>query len=132
MNRIFRRNGNLSSHNSLCSLENRKFRLLLIGTSHSQILPRLDKNLYIYIYKQELGDLFGFKKLEGKKYFEPCFQLLKMIDLEILKNPNKYIFVKKKEKHYEQSRVLLFADVENLGLVPISEAKSGKESTLNQ
>ena len=79
-----------------------------------------------------MGDLFGFKKLEGKKYFEPCFQLLKMIDLEILKNPNKYFFVKKKEKQYEQSRVLLFADVENLGLVPISDAKSGKESTLNQ
>ena len=42
--------------------------------------------------------------------------------------------MKKKEKQYRQSGILytVFHDAENLGLVPIYEAKSGKESTMDQ
>ena len=38
----------VSTHNSLCSLENCKFHLVLIGKFLSQILQRLYKNVYIY------------------------------------------------------------------------------------
>ena len=40
----------VSNHNSLCSLENCKFHLVLIGTSLRQNLQILDK--YIYIYQE--------------------------------------------------------------------------------
>ena len=40
----------VSTHNSLCSLENCKFDLVLIGISLSQTFQRLD-NMYTYIKK---------------------------------------------------------------------------------
>ena len=49
----------MSTHNSLCSLENFKFHLVLIVTSFNQILQRLDK--YIYIY-QEIDWLYTLLK----------------------------------------------------------------------
>ena len=39
-----------STHKSLCSLENCKFHLFLIGISLSQVFQRLDK--YVYIYQE--------------------------------------------------------------------------------
>ena len=45
----------VSTHNSLCSLENCKFHLILIGISLSQFCQRLDK--YVYIF-QEVDCLF--------------------------------------------------------------------------
>ena len=38
----------VSTHDSFCSLGNYKFHIILIGTSHGQILQRLDKYQYIY------------------------------------------------------------------------------------
>ena len=38
----------VSTHKSLCSLENCKFHLVLIGISLSQIFQRLDKYVYTY------------------------------------------------------------------------------------
>ena len=49
----------VSTHNSLCSLENCKFHLVLIGISFSQIFQRLDK--YVYIY-QEIDCLYTLFK----------------------------------------------------------------------
>ena len=49
-----------------------------------------------------------------------------------LRNSYKSILVKKKEKQYPQNRNTVIPDAENLGLVPIYEAKSGKESTMDQ
>ena len=49
----------VSTHNSLCSLENCKFHLVLIGKSFSQIFQRLDK--YVYIY-QEIDCLYTLFK----------------------------------------------------------------------
>ena len=40
----------VSTHNFLCSLENCKFHLVLIGISLSQIFQRLDK--YVFIYQE--------------------------------------------------------------------------------
>ena len=41
----------VSTHDSFCSLGNCKFHIILIGTSLSQVLQRLDKYQYIYIKK---------------------------------------------------------------------------------
>ena len=49
----------VSTHISLCSLENCKFHLVSIGTSLRQILQRLDK--YVYIY-QEIDCLYTLFK----------------------------------------------------------------------
>ena len=49
----------VSTHNSLCSLENCKLHLVLIGASLSQIFQRLDK--YVYIY-QEIDCLYTLFK----------------------------------------------------------------------
>ena len=49
----------VNTHNSLCSLENCKFHLVLIGISLSQIFQRLDK--YVYIY-QEIDCLYTLFK----------------------------------------------------------------------
>ena len=49
----------VSTHNSICSLENCKFHLVLIGTSSNQNLQRLDKHFYIY---QEIECLYTLFK----------------------------------------------------------------------
>ena len=49
----------VSTHSFLCSLDNCKFHLLLIGTTFSQILQRLDKHIYIY---QEIDCLYTLFK----------------------------------------------------------------------
>ena len=49
----------VSTHDSFCSLGNCKFRIILIGTSLSQILQRLDKYQYIY---QEIDCLYTLYK----------------------------------------------------------------------
>ena len=49
-----------------------------------------------------------------------------------LKCLNKSVLVKKKPKQYPQYGKTVIQDVENLGLVPIYEAKSGRESTMDQ
>ena len=50
-----------------------------------------------------------------------------------MRNLNKSILVKKKEKQYRKAisaiRKSVIHDAENFGLVPLIEAKSGKEST---
>ena len=51
----------VSTHNSLCSLENCKFYFVLIGISLSQFFQRLDKYVYIYIY-QEIECLYTLFK----------------------------------------------------------------------
>ena len=49
----------VSTHDSFCSLGNCKFHIILIGTSLSQILQRLDKYQYIY---QEIDCLYTLYK----------------------------------------------------------------------
>ena len=49
----------VSTHNSFCSLGNCKFHIIVIGTSLSQILQRLDKHQYIY---QEIDCLYTLYK----------------------------------------------------------------------
>ena len=54
------------------------------------------------------------RSYKRKKYFEPCFQLLKLNDLGQFESLNKFIFVKKKEKQYRQSGILLFTMLKTL------------------
>ena len=49
----------VSTHDSFCSLGNCKFHIILIGTSFSQILQRLDKYQYIF---QEIDCLYTLYK----------------------------------------------------------------------
>ena len=49
----------VSTHDSFCSLGNCKFHIILIGTSLSQTLQRLDKYQYIY---QEIDCLYTLYK----------------------------------------------------------------------
>ena len=55
------------------------------------------------------------KPYKGKIYFEPCFQLIKKkIIWDNLKSLNKSLLVKKKEKQYRQSGILLFTILKTL------------------
>ena len=49
-----------------------------------------------------------------------------------LKSPNKSFLVKKKEKQYQQSRILFFTMPKIFWTSTKYEAKSGKESTMDQ
>ena len=68
-----------------------------------------------------------------KSYFEPCFQLLKINDLgQLEKSQQIYISVKEGEALSAIRNTVFHDAAENLGLVPIYEAKSSKESTMDQ
>ena len=54
------------------------------------------------------------KPYNGKNYFEPCFQLLKKMNLDKSKKPSKSILVKKKGKGYQQYGILLFTMLKTL------------------
>ena len=72
------------------------------------------------------------KSYKGKIYLKPCFQLLKINDLGQFE---KFQHVYLNEKEGEAISVIrnsVIHDAENLGLVPIYEAKSGIESTMIQ
>ena len=63
---------------------------------------------------------------------EPCFQLLKINDLGQFEKSQQIYFSKKEGEAISAIRNSVIHDAENLGLVPIYEAKSGKESTMDQ
>ena len=69
---------------------------------------------------------------KGKFYFEPCFQLLKINDLGHLEKSQQVYLSEKEGETLSTIRKTAIQDAENLGLVPIFEAKSGKESTMDQ
>ena len=80
--------------------------------------------------KTRIGRFVRFQKSYKRKFsFEPCFQLLKINDLgQFEKSQQVYL----SEKALSTIRNTVIHDAENLGLVPIYEAKSSKESTMNQ
>ena len=83
--------------------------------------------------KQELGDLFGSKNpTRGNFIFEPCFQLLKINDLGQFEKSQQVYLSEKEGEALSTIRKTVIQDAENLGLVPLYEAKSGKESTMDQ
>ena len=78
-----------------------------------------------------MGDLFGSKNpTNGSFILNPAFNYKKLTIWNNLKSRNKSI--EKEGEALSAIRKTIFHDAENLGLVPIYEAKSGEESTMDQ
>ena len=83
--------------------------------------------------KKELGDSFGSIQPKRATYsLNRCFQLLKLIDLGQLENSQQVYLCEKEAEAISANRNNVIHEPENLGLVAIYEAKSGKESTRDQ
>ena len=65
-------------------------------------------------------------------YLERCFQLLKINDLGQFEKSQQVYLSKKEGEANSAIRNTVLHDAENLKLVPIYDAKSGKESTMDQ
>ena len=63
---------------------------------------------------------------------EPCFQLLKINDWGQFENSQQVYLSEKEGEAISAIQNTVIHDAENVGLVPIYEAKSGKESTMDQ
>ena len=72
------------------------------------------------------------KILQGEKYFKPCFQLLKTNDLGQIEKSQRFFFSETEREAISKIRNTVNHNDENLGLVPIYEAKSGKDSAMDQ
>ena len=92
--------------------------LLIWSVCSSKMYSRkIDSPNYIELSKNQkkIGRFVWYRRsYKRKKYFEPCFQLLKLNDLGQFESLNKFIFVKKKEKQYRQSGILLFTMLKTL------------------
>ena len=89
--------------------------------------------LHFQKIKKELGDWFGSKDpTRGKLYLEPCFQQLKINELGQFEKSQHVYLSEKERKALSAIRNTVIHDAENLGLVPIYETKSVKESTVDQ
>ena len=76
-----------------------------------------------------MGDLLGSKNpYKGKICLEPCFQLLKINDLEQFEKSQQVYLSDKEGEAISAIRNTVIHDAENLGHVPIYEAKPGRES----
>ena len=78
--------------------------------------------------KNNLGDLFGLKILQG----ETSFQLLEINDLGQFEKSQQVYLSGKEGEAISAIRNTVIHDADNLESVPIYEAKSGKEPTLDQ
>ena len=90
---------------------------------------------YIEFLKNQtrIGRFVWFQKsYKGKFYFEPCFQLLKINNLGQFEKSQQVYLSEKEGEALSTMRNTVIHDAENLGLVPIYEAKPGKESTMDQ
>ena len=72
------------------------------------------------------------KILKGKIYFEPCFQIFKKSELGQLEKRQQVYLGKKEGVEISSIRNTDIHDAENLGLVPILDVTSVKESTMDQ
>ena len=72
------------------------------------------------------------KSYKGKIYFEPCFQLFKKNELGQLEKRQQVYLGEKEGEAISAIRNTVIHDAENLGLVPILELTSDKESTMDQ
>ena len=80
-----------------------------------------------------IGRFAWFRKsYKGKNYFEPLFQLIKINDLCQFEKSQQAYLSEKQGEAISAIRITVYHDAENLGLVFIYEAKSGKESTMGQ
>ena len=82
--------------------------------------------------EKKIGGFDWFQKFyKGKLYFEPYFPLLKMNELGQFKKSQQVYLSEKGGEAISAIRNSVIHDAESLELVPIYEAKSGKESTMD-
>ena len=96
---------------------------------------KVDSPNYIEFSKNQkkIGRFVWFQKsYKVKICLEPCFQLLKINDLGQFDKSQQVYFSEKEGEAISAIRNTVIHDAENLGLVPIYEAKSGRESTMGQ
>ena len=96
---------------------------------------KVDSPNYIEFSKNQkrIGRFIWFQRsYKGKLYLEPCFQELKINELGQFEKFKQVYLGEKEGKAISAIRNAFIHDAENLGLVPIYEAKSGKESTMDQ
>ena len=83
--------------------------------------------------QKRIGRFAWFQKpYKGKICLEPCFQLLKINDLGQFEKSQQVYFSEKEGKVISAIRNTVHHDAEIFGLVPIYEAKSSRESTIDQ
>ena len=82
--------------------------------------------------QKRIGRFVWFQKsYKGKICLEPCFQLLKINDLGQFEKSQQVYLSEKEGKAISAIWNTVIHDAENLGIVPIYEAKSGRESTMD-
>ena len=83
--------------------------------------------------QKKFGRFVWFQKsYKGKIYLKPCFQFKKIKDLGQFEK-SQHVYLSQKEREALSAiRDSVIHHAENLRLVPIYEAKSGKESTTDQ
>ena len=72
------------------------------------------------------------KPYNGKIYFEPCFQLIKKNESGQIEKTQQVYFGEKEGERISAIRNTVIHDAENLGLVPVWEFYSDKDSTMEQ
>ena len=95
---------------------------------------KVDSPNYIEFSKNQkkIGRFVWFQKsYKGKICLEQCFQLLKINNLGQFEKSQQVYLGEKEGEAISAIRNTVIHDAENLGLVPIYEAKSGKESTMD-
>ena len=97
---------------------------------------KVDNSNYIELIsknQKRIGRFVWFQKsYKGKICLEPCFQLLKINDLGQFEKSQQVCLSEKEGEAISAIRNTVIHDAENLGLVPIYEAKPAKESTMDQ
>ena len=72
------------------------------------------------------------KPYNGKTYFEPCFQLLKKNEFGQIEKTQQVYLGETEGERISAIRNTVIHDAENLGLVPVLEPYSDKDSTMEQ
>ena len=96
---------------------------------------KVDSSNYIEFSKNQkrIGRFVWFQKsCKGKICLKPCFQLLKINELGQFEKSQQVYLSEKEGKAISAIRNTIIHDAENFGLVPIYEAKSDRESTMDQ
>ena len=110
--------------------------LLIWSVCSSKMYSRNDTSPnYIEFSKNQtrIGRFVWFQKsYKGKFFFEPCFQLSKINDLGQFEKSQQVYLSEKEGDALSTIRNTVIHDAENLGLVPIYEATSGRELTMDQ
>ena len=98
--------------------------------SRKDILPN---NIEFAKNQKRIGRFsWSQKPYNGKIYFEPCFQLLTKNESGQIEKTQQVYLGEKEGERISAIRNTVIHDAENLGLVPVLEPYSDKDSTMKQ